>query len=337
MEPIHVLSTMNFPASWLDRLGAISPRLIVSQHTATSCDAVPATLWEQAEVLYSGSVFPEPARAPRLRWVQLDTSGVDHVLRAPLWQSDVAITTLNGVAPTNMAEFALLMMLSFAHRMRHLYDHQQRCDWPAHAERWERFMPLELRGTTLGIVGYGSIGQEVGRLARAFGMRVFGTRRGGDRQPTYQLPGIAARGDSDPDQLYPPARLHDMLAECDYVVVIVPYTPATHHMIDETALRLMKPNAFLVNIARGGVIDETALVRALREGWIAGAALDVFEHEPLPRTSPLWQMENVIISPHVAGFTPHYYERVFDLFAANLQRYMSGERLLNLVDRERAY
>ena len=137
--------------------------------------------------------------------------------------------------------------------------------------------------------------------------------------------------------MYSPEQLHRLLNQCDYVVLIVPYTPATHHMIDEAALRAMRPNAYLINIARGGVVDEQALVHALRAGWIAGAALDVFEREPLPLDNLLWQMENVVISPHIAGYTPYYYERVFDLFAANLQRYMAGEQLLNLVDRERAY
>ncbi len=335
MEPIHVLSTMAFPADWLDRLRAISPRLVVAQHTAAALGELPHELWNRVEVLYSGAVFPELAHAPRLRWVQLDTSGVDHVVRGPLWRSDIAITTLNGVAPTNMAEFAFMMMLAFAHRMPTMFDHQQRRDWPSPADRWTRFMPLELRGATVGIVGYGSIGQEIGRMARGFGMRVLGIRRGGARPATYQLPGMAEP--IAPDRFYPPEQLPEMVAECDYVVLIVPYTSATHHIFGEAALRAMKPTAFLVNIARSGVVDDQALIRALREGWIAGASLDVFEQEPLPPDSPLWAMQNVIISPHVAGYTPYYYERVFDLFAENLRRYMAGQPLLNLADREREY
>jgi phosphoglycerate dehydrogenase-like enzyme len=131
--------------------------------------------------------------------------------------------------------------------------------------------------------------------------------------------------------------LFDTLAECDYVVLAAPYTSATHHLIDQAALQAMKPSAVLINIARGAIVDELALVRALREGWIAGAALDVFEKEPLPHDSPLWEMDNVIISPHVAGFTPHYDDRATALFAENLGRYVSGEPLLNRVDREREY
>jgi phosphoglycerate dehydrogenase-like enzyme len=140
-----------------------------------------------------------------------------------------------------------------------------------------------------------------------------------------------------PERMYPPDALHEMLAGCDYVVIALPLTPATTHLIGEAELRAMKPSAYLVNIARGAIVDEKALVRALQEGWIAGAGLDVFEEEPLPADSPLWAQENVLISPHVAGFTPRYDERAATLFAANLARYMAGEPLLNLVDKNRGY
>jgi len=332
-EPVHVLSTMSFPDEWLDRLRAISPRLVVAQHAEAS-----AHLLEWADILYTGAVFPDPAQAPRLRWVQLDTAGVDHVVRTPLWRSDVAITTLNGVAPPTMAEYALMMMLAFAHRLPLMLAHQARAEWPSPSERWRRFMPRELRGATVGIVGFGSIGREVGRVARAFGLRVLALRRGTAARPaSYHLPDLAALDNSDPDGLYGPAQLTEMLPRCDYVVVVTPYTSATHHLIDRIALDAMKPTAVLVNMARGGVVDEDALVRALREGRIAGAALDVFDEEPLPRDSPLWTMENVIVSPHVAGFTPGYHERVLDLFGENLRRYLAGEELLNQARRDREY
>lgn len=338
--PVHVLSTMAFPDEWLDQLRAISPRLAITQYTATHPAEVPAALWEQTEVLYSGAVFPDPAHAPRLRWLQLDTSGVDHVLRTPLWQADVAVTTLNGVAPPTMSEYALMMMLAFAHRLPLMLEHQARADWPSLAERWQRFMPRELRGATLGIVGYGSIGRELGRVARALGMRVLGLRRGAAPCPaapaTYRIAGVAGQDDA-PDLLYGPDGLLDMLPHCDYVVLIVPYTAATHHLIDRAALHAMKRSAVLVNMARGGVVEEEALIEALRDGWIAGAALDVFEREPPPPASPFWTMENVIISPHVAGFTPRYHERVLELFGANLRRYLAGEPLLNQAQRDRDY
>lgn len=334
---VHVLSTMAFPERWLDWLRAISPRLVVAQATATRFDEVSAELWETTEVLYSGAAYPDPARAPQLRWVQLDTAGADGVLGTPLWRSGVALTTLSGVGPPTAAEHAMMLVLAMAHHLPMMTELQHRRVWPSPAERWDRLMPRELRGATLGVVGYGSIGREIGRLARAFGMSVLGLRQGTTRPPSYALPPVGDPADAEPDRMYGPGDLHAMLAECDYVVLVVPSTPATFKLIDEAALRAMKPGAMLLNVARGAVVDEPALVRALREGRLAGAGLDVFEEEPLPAASPLWSMENVIITPHVAGLTPHYHERIMDLFAQNLRRYLASEPLLNQVHRDRNY
>ncbi len=337
-DPIHVLSTMAFPDDFLAKLQAVSPCLQIVQHPAASADDVPDDLWRTVDVLYTGACFPAPELAARLRWVQLDTSGVDHVRTTPLWATDVDITTLNGVAPSNMAEFALMMMLNMGHHLRLLVHHQLDRYWPTPTERWDWFMPSELRGATVGVVGYGSIGREIGRVCHALGMRVLAMRRSGNRQrDTYRIADLEGSLDPEPDRTYTPDRLAEMLPACDYVVLIVPHTAETTNMIDEAAFRAMKPSAVLINIARGGVVDEAAMIRALQEGRIAGAALDVFEEEPLPADNPLWGMENVIISPHVAGFTPHYHDRVFGVFSQNLTRFLEGRPLLNRVDREAGY
>lgn len=335
--PVHVLSTMSFDERWLDWLRAISPRLVVAQATASSPDEVPAERWETAEILYSGAAFPDLGIAPRLRWVQLDTAGADGVLGTPLWRSEVAITTLSGVGPPTAAEHAMMLVLALAHHLPEMVDLQRRREWPSAADRWQRLMPRELRGATIGVVGYGAIGREIGRLARSFGMTVLGVRQGTVQAVSYALPRLGAPGQDEPDRMYGPGELHAMLAECDYVVLVVPSTPATFHLIDEAALRAIRPGAVLLNVARGAVVNEPALVRALQEGWIAGAGLDVFEAEPLPSDSPLWSMPNVIITPHVAGLTPHYHDRIMDLFAQNLRRYLAGEPLLNQVQRHRHY
>jgi phosphoglycerate dehydrogenase-like enzyme len=338
VDQVNVLSTMAFPDAWLAQIEAAGPGISVTQRTVATADEIPNEIWQVTDVLYTGSAFPAPALAPRLRWVQLDTSGVDHIQKSPLWASNVEITTLNGVAPSNMAEFAVMMMLAFGHRLRLMVDLQRDHFWPTYQERWDWFMPSELRGATVGIVGYGSIGRQIGRIAHAFGMRVLAMRRsGGHERQTYRIPDLAGQAGPEPERTFRSDELHRMLPECDYVVLIVPYTAESHHLIGESALRAMKPSAVLVNIARGGVIDEPALIRALQEGWIAGAALDVFEAEPLPAESPLWDMPNVIISPHVAGFTPHYHERVMGIFSENLKRLVKGEPLLNRVDRARGY
>lgn len=334
MESVHTLSTLSFPDDLLDRLRSVSPRLVVQQHNAASADEVPSELWDRVEVLYTFSAIPDPARVPDLRWVQLHSAGVNHVLDTPLWASDVAITTVSGIHAPTMAEYALMMMLAFAHRLPRILYYQTRGEWPS--QRWRKFVPQELRGATVGVLGYGSIGREIGRLAHAFGMRVLATRRGTDSESTrYELPALA--GGDEPDRLYNSDQLTEILPECDYVVPTVPYTSATHHLIDQRALRAMKPTSILINVARGSVVDEAALTHALRAGWIAGAALDVFEQEPLPEDSALWTMDNVIISPHVAGFTPHYDDRATALFAQNLRRYLAGEPLLNQVERGREY
>ncbi len=336
MEPINILSTLSFADELLERLRRVSPHLIVRQHKAASADDVPPLSWSQVEVLYTFSAIPEFRQAPKLRWVQLHTAGANHLLGTSLWESDVSITTLSGVHAPTIAEYVLMMMLAHAHRLARMFYYQSLGEWPT--KRWRKFLPQELREATVGVIGYGSIGREIGRLAHAFGMRVLGLRGGRARRPAvYELPQLVGLPDSEPDQLYTAKMLTDMLPECDYVVLTVPYTSATHHFINEVALRAMKPTAVLINVARGAVVDESALVRALREGWIAGAALDVFENEPLPGDSPLWTMENVIISPHVAGFTPHYDDRGTALFAENLRRYLADEPLLNLVERGREY
>jgi phosphoglycerate dehydrogenase-like enzyme len=337
MDTISVVSTLSFSDELLNRLRAVSSRLVVVQQTASSVDELPAGWLDQVEVLYTASALPDPARAPRLRWVQLHSAGVDHVLDTPLWRSDVAVTTSSGIHAPNIAEYVLAMMLAFGRRLPRMLAYQARAEWPS--QRWEKFAAPELRGATVGVMGYGSIGREVGRLAHAFGMRVSGLRRAAraSRPPEFELPELAGRPGAEPDLIFTPDRLAEMLPACDYVVLALPHTPATYHFIDEAALRAMKPSALLINIGRGALVDEVALVRALREGWIAGAALDVFEQEPLPADSPLWKMDNVIISPHIAGFTPHYDERATTLFAENLRRYLAGDVLLNRVERRRGY
>jgi phosphoglycerate dehydrogenase-like enzyme len=188
-------------------------------------------------------------------------------------------------------------------------------------------MSQELYGKTVGIVGLGHIGEEVARLSKACGCRVIGTRRSATER---------TRSD-DCDEIMPSKDLPALLGKSDFVVLAVPLTNDTRQLIGETELRSMRSNAVLVNIARGAVVDEPALIRALKEGWIAGAALDVFEQEPLPPESELWDMENVIVSPHISGGTEIYNQRAAGIFRENLRRYLAGERLMNLADPARGY
>jgi phosphoglycerate dehydrogenase-like enzyme len=337
MKPIPILSTLSFTEAQLDKLRAISPRLRVTQTPCRSSGEVAAALARDTEVLYTFHAPPDPADFPALKWVQLHTAGADHLLGTPLMRSDVLITTVSGIHAPQIAEYVLASMLAFRYKLPAMLRYQARAEWPQ--GRWDIFAGRELRGQTVGIVGYGSIGREVARLARAFAMRVLVSKRNADdlEESGYSLEGVGDPTGDLVDGAYGPGRLPELLGQCHFVVLAAPLTPETRGLIGEEALRAMRPDAYLVNIARGELMDEAALVRALREGWIAGAGLDVFEEEPLPSGSPLWGLDNVILSPHVAGFSLSYDERATDLFAQNLARYLAGEPLLNRVDKGRGY
>ena len=339
MDTIDILCTLRFTDDLLDALRAVSPRLRVSQQTSHNPGEVAAALQAQpnTEILYGLHLPPNILDlAPRLRWVQLHSAGADHLLDHPIMDSDVLVTTSSGIHATPIAEYVFASILAYRWRVPLWTRCQREGRWPS--ERWNLFARPELRGSTLGIVGYGSIGREVGRLGKAFGMRVLAVRRStGRTDQGYAVEGTGDPGGTIPERYYTPEALREMLAQCDFVVVALPLTAATRQVIGEPELRAMKPSAYLVNIARGGLIDEAALVRALREGWIGGAGLDVFAEEPLPPDSPLWELDNALISPHVAGFSPHYDERAVALFAGNLSRYLAGLPLQNQVDKKKGY
>jgi phosphoglycerate dehydrogenase-like enzyme len=265
--------------------------------------------------------------APRLRWLALPSAGADRVIRDGLVRPDGPIvTTSSGIHAVPIGEFAISLMLMWTRRWPEMVMLQRVGAWPDRAGR-EALEGRELSGATLGVIGLGAIGRHIARLGRAFGMRIMATRRSATLE----------QRDPNADTLVPPDRLGDLLATSDYVVVSVPATAETHHIIGEEELRQMRPNAFLINISRGSTVDEAALIAALSDGTIAGAGLDVFETEPLPADSPLWRMPNVIISPHVAGDTDQYSRRFTDLFLDNLARFRAGEPLRNVVDVARGY
>jgi phosphoglycerate dehydrogenase-like enzyme len=332
----HVLVTAPFPLPLLDKIRAASPEIELEQYL------LPDRRWPDdkstsAEVYYALDAIPRPDQAPNLRWVQTHYAGIDDLIDTPVWNSDIAITSASGIHAPNLAQYAMTQILAWAHRVPKWFIHQQKGKWPA--QRWNIFLPDELRGRTLGIVGYGSIGRELARLVKPFGMTILASKRDA-RHPEdtgYTIVGTGDPAGELPDRIYPSEATRSMLSACDYVVVTLPLTPKTYHLFNDDMFKEMKSNAFLLNVGRGELIDEKSLVRALKKGWIAGAGLDVFEVEPLPESSPLWSMENVILTPHVSGFTPYYDERAIDLFAENLRRYLSGKSLLNLVSRDNRY
>jgi len=267
-------------------------------------------------------------RATRLRWLQGAGAGVDGLRPTSILDPayGIMVTTASGIHANVIGEYVLCSMLMFNRNWPEMVRLQDKHTWPRSAG-WYNLEGHELDGATIGVIGLGQIGRRVAQLAHAFGMRVLATRRS------------ARVGESDPDvdQLCDMAQLPELLGQSDYIVLSVPLTPATEHLIGETELRAMKRTAYLVNIARGRVIDEAALIRALQEHWIAGAGLDVASKEPLSEDSPLYSLPNVILTPHISGVTTHYEERLTALFADNLRRYRSGQPLRNLYDPARGY
>lgn len=281
-----------------------------------------------------------PELAPRLRLVQLLSAGSDGLRETPLWRSDVPIATASGVHGVQIPEHVFMLLLALRRDLRGYLDAQRRHEW-AH----DTPTPDELYGRTLGLVGYGHIGRGVAHLARAFGMRVLATSPSVRERTVLAIPGVAPFVDPPavpgphlaPDELLPLDRLHELLSQSDVVVICAPLTPRTQGMIDAAALGCMKRGSYLINIARGKIVAEEALAQALREGRLAGAGLDVTDDEPLPAESPLWELPNVIITPHVSGKTARYLERVVNILLANVERLRRGEPLLNAVDRGRGY
>jgi D-2-hydroxyacid dehydrogenase (NADP+) len=275
----------------------------------------------EAEIIY-GFRLPENliARAPKLRWFQTMSAGVDRFLTAEFRRSSVVLTSVSGIHATPISEFVLSLMLMFAKKAPLAFQQKQQ-------KQWQPFLAATLRSKTVGVVGLGHIGREVARLARAFGMRVVATRRSARKAQRARYV----------DRLYPPGQLKQLLSESDYVVLTLPLTSETYRIIGEAELHSMKQTAYLINVARGGLVDEAALVRAIEDKRIAGAGLDVFATEPLPADSPMWSFPNVIISPHIAGGMEDYVARATAVFCENLRRYLSGRRLINIVDKKKGY
>jgi phosphoglycerate dehydrogenase-like enzyme len=315
----------NVPRGTLERVHKLAPHLeiLVSEDRSAIEQAL-------GDVEVAARRFPHDLilSAPKLRWLQQWGAGADWLLRYPqVRHKDFVLTNASGVHAVPIAEHILAFMLSFARQLHHAVRAQQQQEWdrPQRAGFSPQEPIFELCGRTLLLVGVGAIGQRIAQVASALGMRVLGIRR----NPEQAVPGVEA--------MYGPEQLLSVLPEADFVVLTVPLTPETRGMIGEPALRAMKREAYLLNIGRGGTIREETLVRALQEGWIAGAGLDVFEREPLPSDSPLWQMRNVIVTPHYAGLTPRYEQRALAIFFDNLARYVAGGPLRNVVDKELVY
>jgi len=303
---------------------------------------------DDVEVLLRGFLSAEAfdrllTHAPRLTWVHSASAGVERVLTPTGRERGLVVTNARGVFSRPIAEYVMMMILAVSRRLPQLLELQRE-------RTWQPLEGAELRDVTVGIVGLGSIGRAVGALATAFGCRVIATRRRSDEEvdaARSAAPGDHPAGDGDHgepalgelmlERVTGPEGLADLLADSDFVVLAAPLTPATEGMIDEAALAGMKPGAWLINVARGRLVDERALLRALREGPLGGAVLDTFRDEPLMPGSPFYDLPNVIVTPHTAWSSGRVLDRSVELFAENLRRYAGGQPLLNVVDPTAGY
>lgn len=317
--------------SLVGQVKAVSPNLDIRelaplvQREAKSSEAraqLEAHLREIEILFYVGSVTGLISRTPKLRWAHCHSAGVEGLFGPSANIPPFLVTNTTQVVDIPIAEHCFMFMLNFVKHSQLYLQRQQR-----HSYQRQLGTTGFLEGKTLGILGMGGIGGEVARLGKAFHMRVMATKRTAIRESNV----------GNADELFPPEQIHTILRESDFIVVSLPLTQHTIHYLSQAEFEAMKPSAFLVNVGRGELIDEKALVEALTTGNIAGAGLDVFEGEPLSSSSPLWDMPNVQISPHVAGSVTDKTHRATWLFCENLKRYLDGQPLLSVVDPNRGY
>jgi phosphoglycerate dehydrogenase-like enzyme len=272
----------------------------------------------EAEVMFGmPRAFDAPmlASASRLKWIQAGTAGTDFLMRIPTLKPDTLITSTRGIHGPQMAEMALLLMMALARRLPQCLENQRQ-------HLWKRPEQRRLFGKTALILGIGQSGSALGLMCKAMGMRVIGVSNSRADAPGF-------------DRVVPRSALIDSIREAHFVVAVLPYDKDTHHIMNAEVLAAMRPDAYFVNIARGGIVDEPALIEALRAKRIAGAGLDVASKEPLPPESPLWALDNVIITPHAAGECEEYHELALEIFEKNLRCYLDGRvsDMVNLVRR----
>lgn len=314
----------------VERLRALSPDLEVVDRRGQSRADIEALADPEVEIIVGPRAPSDLGRVPALRWLQLRSAGVDHLAADPPWKHGILVTNARGVYAIPIAEYVTGMILRI-HQPKSWAVDQAAHHWPDEAT-----LVTLVRGRTATIVGYGSIGREVARLLSALGMRIVAVKpRPEIRHDTaYRVPGTGDPDGSIPERIVGVDGLAAAAAEADVMVLTLPLTDASRGIIDSAVLAALRPSAWLINVARGALVDEAALLDALRGGRLAGAVLDVTVEEPLPADNPLWDAPNVILTPHASGVTLRFFD---ELLVENVRRYLAGEPLLNVVDPERGY
>ncbi|HUS18621.1 MAG TPA: D-2-hydroxyacid dehydrogenase [Terriglobales bacterium] len=319
----HPFVLWTAPAWFGDRLRADFPEHAVLQ-TSSYDDLGDAV--SDADILLGWSIRPDQfARARRLQWIHSSAAAVHQLMFPELINSPVVVSNSRSVHAPVVAEHALALVFALAKRLPQCRDYQHSATWAQQAIFEEKPTVRELRDSTVCLIGLGSIGREFSQRARALGMRVIAVREHPEK------------GTGDADQVFGRDQLNHALSLADFVVLAAPLTTATHHIINAASLAAMRPHSYLINVGRGPLIDDSDLVSALREKRIAGAALDVFAEEPLPASSPYWQMKNVLITPHIAAVSDKLWERQYALISENLKRFLAHQPLQGIVDKSKGY
>ncbi|NLB71382.1 MAG: D-2-hydroxyacid dehydrogenase [Chloroflexi bacterium] len=338
-QKIEILSTIALSEDQLKNIQNLDERIKVDVYKYKEMNKISDDAWRKTEILLTyGPNLPDVEKVPNLRWIQSSWAGVEKLLDDPLLnQETVEVTSSSGANVSQMGEYVVMMLLMLGHKMPMMLQAQREKRWIE--DKFTSLQPKELRGSTVGIVGYGSIGREVARQLYAYGAKVLASKRDA-MHPEDK--GYIPEGLGDPygnyfDRLYPMEGLRGMLEECDFVVVTLPHTKSTECLFVKETFDYMKPGSYFVNVSRGQLVDEGALIDALNSGQLAGAALDVYSQEPLPPESPLWSQPNLILTPHISAFSPNMLNQVIELFIENLKRYLNKQPLYNVIDREQGY
>jgi phosphoglycerate dehydrogenase-like enzyme len=320
----HRLALWNVPEWFGEKLEQEFPTLKVVQRS--SYDGVEEHL-PAAEVMFTLSLRKEQfAIAQKLRWIHSPSAAVHQFLFPELVESDVALTNSREVHGPVVAEHVMALIFALAKKIPQAVQLQQKSTWGQDAMVNDGSRLRELAGSTLGLIGLGSIGMRVARMASAMGMRVIAVREHVEKGSPEGVEAVFA-----------PSQLNEVLSQSDFVVLAAPLLTATEKLINAQRLACMKRDAYLINVGRGPLLDEVALAQSVGARQIAGAALDVFDHEPLPPDSPLWSVPNLLITPHTAGLTDKLWQRHYELFSDNLRRYLAHEPLRFVVDKRAGY